>query len=302
MGNAVGNLQEYWDIIEGSTGIIGGCIWDFVDQSIYNPDKLKAGTLKDSNGFNYYVSGYDYNSTSGVNYGFQGNFLNNGLITADRQWSAELSEVKNVYKNVNFSSLSGNVLTIKNKNNFANLSKYALQWYVLKDGRRVEGGIVSMPSIAAGTSGTVKVPYTTSTTTDAEYILHVQLCLADNELWAGKGYPLAEGEFTLASWPSLPTVSTASGSIKVSGATVSGTTPEGKAWSMSFSNGKMSSWTYNGQSLMYAAPDFNSYRDIDNDRSLSAACVNSSSTSVTSALAKSGNMMSIYLLIFWNNL
>lgn len=289
MGNAVGNLQEYWDIIEGSTGIIGGCIWDFVDQSIYNPDKLKAGTLKDSNGFNYYVSGYDYNSTSGVNYGFQGNFLNNGLITADRQWSAELSEVKNVYKNVNFSSLSGNVLTIKNKNNFANLSKYALQWYVLKDGRRVEGGIVSMPSIAAGTSGTVTVPYTTSTTTDAEYILHVQLCLADNELWAGKGYPLAEGEFTLASWPSLPTVSTASGSINVSGATVSGTTPEGKAWSMSFSNGKMSSWTYNGQSLMYAAPDFNSYRDIDNDRSLSAACVNSSSTSVTSALSKSGN-------------
>ena len=28
MGQAVGNLQEYWNLIETSTGIIGGCIWD----------------------------------------------------------------------------------------------------------------------------------------------------------------------------------------------------------------------------------------------------------------------------------
>lgn len=289
MGNSLGGLQEYWDIIESSTGIIGACIWDFVDQSIYNPTKIAAGTLKDSNGFNYYVSGYDYNYTSGVGVGFQGNFLNNGLITADRQWSAELAEVKNVYKNVTFSSLSGKTLTIKNKNNFTNLDKYALQWFVLKDGRRVESGVVTMPSIAAGSTGTVSIPYTTTTTTDAEYILHLQLCLTEDEMWAYKGYPVAEGEFTLASWPSLPTVSTSSGSISVSGTTVSGTTPSGKAWSISFSNGKMSSWTYGGQSLMYAAPDFNSYRDIDNDRSLSAACVNSSTTSVTSALSVKDN-------------
>ncbi|MDO4209711.1 MAG: glycoside hydrolase family 2 TIM barrel-domain containing protein [bacterium] len=289
MGNSLGGLQEYWDIIESSTGIIGACIWDFVDQSIYNPTKIAAGTLKDANGFNYYVSGYDYNSTGGVNYGFQGNFLNNGLITADRQWSAELSEVKNVYKNVTFSSLSGKTLTIKNKNNFTNLNKYALQWFVLKDGRSVESGVVTMPSIAAGSTGTVSIPYTTSTTTDAEYILHLQLCLTEDEMWAYKGYPVAEGEITLASWPSLPTVSTSSGSISVSGTTVSGTTPSGKAWSISFNSGKMSSWTYGGQSLMYAAPDFNSYRDIDNDRSLSAACVNSSNTSVTSDLSVNDN-------------
>ena len=290
MGNSLGGLQEYWDIIESSTGIIGACIWDFVDQSIYNPTKIAAGTLKDANGFNYYVSGYDYNSPSGVNYGFQGNFLNNGLITADRQWSAELAEVKNVYKNVTFSSLSGKTLTIKNKNNFTNLNKYALQWFVLKDGRSVESGVVTMPSIAAGSTGTVSIPYTTSTTTDAEYILHLQLCLAEDEMWAYKGYPVAEGEIKLTSWPSLPTVSTSSGSISVSGTTVSGTT-SGKAWSVSFkSDGKMSSWTYGGQSLMYAAPDFNSYRDIDNDRSLSATCVNSSSsTSVTSALSVKDN-------------
>ena len=28
MGNAVGNLQEYWDVIENHKRLIGGCIWD----------------------------------------------------------------------------------------------------------------------------------------------------------------------------------------------------------------------------------------------------------------------------------
>lgn len=287
MGNAVGNLKEYWDIIESSTGIIGGCIWDFVDQSIYNPTKLVAGDTISANGFHYYVSGYDYNSTGGFNYGFQGNFLNNGLIPADRQWSAELAEVKNVYKNVVFSSLSGKTLTIKNKNNFQNLDKYILLWQVMKNGTVVETGHQTMPSIAAGASGTVSVNYTTATTTDAEYILHVQLCLKEDEMWADMGYPVAEGEFVLQDWPSLPTVS-ASGSVSVSGTTASGTA-DGKSWSISFNNGKISTWTYNGKSLMQTAPDFNSWRNIDNDRNLSATCVRSSNVSVTSELKKSGN-------------
>ena len=34
MGNAVGNLQEYWDAIETYPRLIGGCIWDFVDQGL----------------------------------------------------------------------------------------------------------------------------------------------------------------------------------------------------------------------------------------------------------------------------
>ena len=35
MGNAIGNLDEYWDYIENhSRRMIGGCIWDWVDQGI----------------------------------------------------------------------------------------------------------------------------------------------------------------------------------------------------------------------------------------------------------------------------
>ncbi len=104
MGQAVGNLQEYWDVIEASNGILGGCIWDWVDQSFYDPARLVNGERKSKNGFNYWVSGYDYNSTGGVGVGFQGNFVNNGLITPDRAWTGKLTEVKRVYQNAAFTA------------------------------------------------------------------------------------------------------------------------------------------------------------------------------------------------------
>ena len=34
MGNAMGNMKEYWDLIESSRKMIGGCIWDWVDQAL----------------------------------------------------------------------------------------------------------------------------------------------------------------------------------------------------------------------------------------------------------------------------
>ena len=289
MGQAVGNLKEYWDVIEGSKGIIGGCIWDWVDQAIYKPADLVKGT-KINNGFNNWVAGYDYNSTSGIDYGFQGNFLDNGLITPDRKWTSKLTEVKKVYQNVSFTDFSNNTLTIKNKNAFTNLDKYVLVWRVLKDGRLAEEGYVNMPPIAAGATGTVTVPYTTSTTDGAEYLLDVELCLKENTMWAGEGYEVAKEQFTLASNHSTTIAShTANGgSLNVNGSTVNGTTKDGKSFSMTFSNGKLSSWTYDGKSLLAAGPDFNSWRDIDNDR-WDGSFQNSTNTSVTSSLTKSGN-------------
>lgn len=59
MGNSLGNLQEYWDVIESSKYGIGGCVWDWVDQAIVSADDIKAGNLT-QNGFNKYRTGYDW--------------------------------------------------------------------------------------------------------------------------------------------------------------------------------------------------------------------------------------------------
>ena len=318
MGQAVGNLKEYWDQIEGSNGIIGACIWDWVDQSVYDPARLVKGQKKSANGFNYWVSGYDYNSTSGVNQGFQGNFLNNGIVTPDRTWTGKLSEVKKVYQHVKFSDFntSAKSVNIANKYAFMPISSdnFEIGYRVMKDGYLVENGKVeSFNSIAAGSSATVTLPIRTSVEGSAEYLVNVELRVkkptkanvADWTSWAEEGYSIADAQFSLSEqnisngtamgtdgtmgFPVLPSYTSKGGSLSVSGNTVSGTDENGKKYSIVFdSSGKMTSWTYNGKSLINAGPDFNSYRKVDNDRGFSPTFSRSSNMN-SSGLKKSGN-------------
>ena len=291
MGQAVGNLQEYWDVIEASNGILGGCIWDWVDQSFYDPARLVKGERKSENGFNYWVSGYDYNSTGGVGVGFQGNFVNNGLITPDRAWTGKLTEVKRVYQNAAFTDFYDGKLTLKNKNSFVSLDGYDLVYQVLRDGRVVEEGTADMPAIAAGKEAKVAIPYTTNVGDDAEYLLNVSLRLKEATMWAEEGYTVAEQQFEIGKRPALAAHNADMNNcsaLTIEGQTVKGKTADGE-FAISFNNGKMQTWTYNGKALIAEGPDFNSYRKVDNDRNFRPTFSNSASVSVTGALAKSGD-------------
>ena len=308
MGQAIGNLKEFWDIIEDSNGIIGGCIWDWVDQSVYDPARLVNGEKKDKNGFNYWVSGYDYNSTSGVGKGFQGNFLNNGIVTPDRTWTGKLSEVKKVYQYVKFSDFSASAKSVKIANKYAFMpissDNFEIGYRVMKDGYLVENGKVdNFTTINAGSSATVTLPIDkyTSVSDDAEYLVNVELRVkkpttadvADWTSWAEEGYSIADEQFSLSNatigLPELPSYTSGNGSLSVSGNTVSGTDNNGKAYSIVFnSSGKMTSWTYNGKNLIAEGPDFNSYRKVDNDRGFSPTFSRSSNMN-SSGLKKSGN-------------
>ena len=196
MGNSIGNLQDYWDIIEGSKYGIGGCIWDWVDQSIYDPQAIKNGELE-KNGFPYYTSGYDYPGPH------QGNFCNNGIITADRAWTAKLTEVKKVYQNASFTYSNGNVV-VKNKYNFITLGGYDLRYTLLCDGNVVEQKTVAMSSVAPGATATVAVPFDAQIESGKEYMLNVELLKRDAEDWCDAGYPMASEQFVLQERTSLP--------------------------------------------------------------------------------------------------
>ena len=309
MGQAIGNLKEFWDIIEGSTGIIGGCIWDWVDQSVYDPARLVNGQKKNENGFNYWISGYDCNSVYtywSPAIGFQGNFLNNGIVTPDRTWTGKLSEVKKVYQYVKFSDFSASAKSVNIANKYAFMpispDNFEIGYRVMKDGYLVENGkLESFTTIDAGSSATVTLPIATKVEGSAEYLVNAELRVkkptkenvADWTSWAEEGYSIADEQFSLSSTsigqPELPSYTSKGGSLSVSGSTVSGTDENGKKYSISFSNGKMTSWTYDGKSLIAEGPDFNSYRKVDNDRGFSPTFSKSSSISVTGTLRKSGS-------------
>ena len=322
MGQAVGNLKEYWDVIEKSTGIIGGCIWDWVDQSVYDPARLVNGQKKNENGFNYWISGYDCNSVY-TNWspaiGFQGNFLNNGIVTPDRTWTGKLSEVKKVYQYVKFSDFSASAKSVNIANKYAFMpispDNFEIGYRVMKDGYLVENGkLESFTTIDAGSSATVTLPIATKVEGSAEYLVNVELRIkkptkanvADWTSWAEEGYSIADAQFSLSTqdisngtakgtdgtmgFPVLPSYTSEDGQLSVNGNTVSGTDNNGKKYSIVFnSSGKMTSWTYNGKNLIAEGPDFNSYRKVDNDRGFSPTFSKSSSISVTGTLRKSGS-------------
>ncbi len=124
MGNSVGNLQDYWNIIEKYDNLQGGFIWDWVDQSL---------EYKDKKGKPYLAYGHDYHPDLPTD----GNFLNNGLVDPYRNPHPHLSEVKKVYEPVQFQYLGNQTIKITNKNFFADFSDKEMRFRILKNGKVV---------------------------------------------------------------------------------------------------------------------------------------------------------------------
>lgn len=199
MGNAIGNLKEYWDLMEESNRIIGGCIWDWVDQSIYNPQDLVDGVENPR-----LYTGYDFPGPH------QGNFCSNGIITSARVESPKLNEVKKVYQYIKFSDFNADskTLTVKNRYAFLNLDNFIMSWELLENGEVKESGELPVQSAEAGTDITINIPYTTTFETGSEYLLNVKAALKTATEWAAQGHILAREQFSLTAQAVLPVKNT----------------------------------------------------------------------------------------------
>ncbi len=305
MGQAVGNLIDYWREIEGGSGIIGACVWDWVDQSVYDPVKVMTGDTIDAHGFHAWTGGYDYDSYVDDNPGryndkaFQGNYLNNGIITPDRAWTSKLTEVKKVYqfvemkmgngqliKDNSISSLSNIHFQLKNKYPTINLGdRFYIKGTLARDGRPIQDFRIDDFSVPAGETATLALPTLSSLTEEgssallgqavdgSEITLTLSLCLRQAQPWAPAGYALADEQFILQSRPQkLPPVNlTQEAEVYTPLAIVNGnggkaSKVQGKDFSVEFNeNGQLCSYIYQGHQLLAAAPEYNDFRRIDND-------------------------------------
>jgi len=185
MGNSVGNLQDYWDIIETYPNLQGGFIWDWVDQSL---------EYKDDNGNPYLAYGHDYHPDLPTD----GNFLNNGLVDPYRNPHPHLSEVKKVYEPVQFTYLGNGTIQLKNKNFFADFSNQELQWKLLRNGK----GVLSKKNIPLHIEAqqTTRLHFKKIPTVfvlEDEFILEVSLVQKNASDLIPKGYEIAWDQFVL---------------------------------------------------------------------------------------------------------
>ena len=269
MGNAVGNLREYWEAIEGSKMGVGGCIWDWVDQSIYPYDAIKNNPLT-KNGFPAYITGFDCPGPH------QYNFVNNGLVNADRAWSAELDEVKRIYQWVGFDlNKDSRQVKLTNKYLDRNLNQFYLKWTLLADGKPVQDGIVKKLNCAAGGTETVDLKYNPTAFAGKELFLNIGLYTKEATNWCDRDYPVAEFQQQLTQRTEVldKVDNTKADALHATKNSDGGYTYANGKQKVTFDGqGNITLWAYEGKDLFMQnnGPRFDRYRWIENDNPMEA--------------------------------
>lgn len=143
MGNSLGNLEEYWQVIRSHPKLQGGFVWDWVDQAM-----LK----KDQAGRPYWAQGEDF----GPNPRKDMSVVADGLLLADRTPDPEYYELQKVYSPAVFEGdpASGTVRAV-NRFDFRDLSGFDYAWTVTRDGLPFAQG--RLEGVAAPAQGSVPV-------------------------------------------------------------------------------------------------------------------------------------------------
>ena len=198
MGNACGNLIDYWEAMESTNFFCGGAIWDWVDQSMYNYDP-KTGTR-------YLAYGGDFGDTPN-----DGQFVMNGIVFGDLEPKPQYYEVRKVYQNIGVKAVDveKGVFEIFNKYYFKNLADdYYLMWSVYEDGKAIQATLKKDINLAPRQRMQISLPYNRAAfKKDAEYFVKVQFILKDKMPWADKDFVMAEEQVLVKEATDRPLIS-----------------------------------------------------------------------------------------------
>lgn len=256
MGNAIGNLPEYVDVMRKSNSTIGGCIWDWVDQAIYEPKEIKQGVYR-------LHTGYDFPGPH------QGNFCSNGIVGAERKPSAKLAEVKFAYQPIAVKVEDG-VMKVTNHYAFRNLQGMQLTYEYRVNGVASKSFTITLPDIKP--FETVDVPFKQQkmprTLNTNETMLIWRVANAQATLYAEAGHIVAQGEHLWAAATTSLEAVRAKGKLDIQESN-SGICVGNDYFFVNIMNGRIINYCVdNGKELIYNKQGFifDNHRWIENDR------------------------------------
>ena len=185
MGNALGNFAQYWQSMDSTDFFMGGAVWDWVDQSLWNytPEGVK-----------YLASGGNFGDVPN-----DGQFVMNGLLNGDRSPKPQYYEVKKVYQNL-YTSLvrcdGGEAWLDLHNRNYYEPCTYLGRWTLIADGEKVREGAFETGALAPRSRTTVSVPVG-DLPAGKECYLNVYYCLPEDLPWAEKGYVACKDQLFL---------------------------------------------------------------------------------------------------------
>lgn len=248
MGNALGNFKEYWDEIYSNPRMLGGFIWDWVDQGIYK-------TLPDGRIMVAY--GGDFGDKPNLKA-----FCFNGLLMSDRETTPKYWEVKKVYSPVELRVESGE-LRVTNRNHHTDLSQYRCLWTLSIDGKQKDQGEITLPEVAPGESETIPLPVSiagkkASAKATSDLRLTISFILKRDALWAKAGHEVAWEQFCIQEGALLSSKLENRGRLKVR-ADEEHLSISGSGFSIQWEKnvtGSLTSLTYHGKEMLAHPADF----------------------------------------------
>lgn len=248
MGNALGNFKEYWDEIYSNPRMLGGFIWDWVDQGIYK-------TLPDGRIMVAY--GGDFGDKPNLKA-----FCFNGLLMSDRETTPKYWEVKKVYSPVELRVESGE-LRVTNRNHHTDLSQYRCLWTLSIDGKQKDQGEITLPEVAPGESEMIPLPVSiagkkASAKATSDLRFTISFILKRDALWAKAGHEVAWEQFCIQEGALLSSKLENRGRLKVR-ADEEHLSISGSGFSIQWEKnvtGSLTSLTYHGKEMLAHPADF----------------------------------------------
>ena len=259
MGNAVGNLVDYWEAMESTNFFMGGAIWDWIDQSMYNYTK---------EGKRYLAYGGDFGDTPN-----DGQFVMNGIIFGDEQPKPQYYEVKKVYQYIGTSWKDAKTATLDvfNKNYYTDdLSGYAMSYMLTADGVAVKKGELDLGSVPARTHKAITITgLNEGLDPNKEYLLHIVYRLKEDMPWAKAGYIQAEEQLPVQVAAARPAIA-AAGKVNMSAVKDNKIVLSGKTFTTTFdlTKGTIYNLQYDGKTIIPdgCGPELNAFRAwVNND-------------------------------------
>ena len=222
MMNAMGNLKDYQDAFESSDVIIGGCIWDWVDQGLYKNVKCKMenGKWEERRIIAY---GSDFGDVP-----TDGQFVMNGCVLSDRSLEPAYWEIKHVYQPVGVTAVAGRppyqtavsskppyhddgragsplpaaeikAVTIKNKQFFRGMDRFDATATVLVNGEVVSKANIDVSDIGPRGEKTLPIPAAAlaANTPGNSVSVRYEFRAKESEGYIEKGYVVADDQIDL---------------------------------------------------------------------------------------------------------
>ena len=195
MGNSMGGLKDYWDVIEANEQLQGGCIWDWVDQSFIQHDKDKD--------VDWLAVGGDFGHAYGV--GDDDAFCANGVCSSYGKPHHHAAEVKKVYQPIKFTAkdLTWGRFEVKNWLSFTNASAFDCDYTIFSAEKTLAKGKINLDIEPFGTQEINIERLRIYGNPGEEFFIRFSVKTKEDQPLMIAGTEIAYDEFKLE-WPSVP--------------------------------------------------------------------------------------------------